>query len=276
MSPKWFLMIALCLGIFPGAGAQEETTKEEAVRLAVVITPESSGLIGYLAEDFLVKTGYRLEVTSSSDVFQLAHDGKADVVISHYGKDGLEKFVLDGYGTWPKMVFSNQAVIIGPPGDPAKIKGLQNAALAMKQIAEAKASFIVNSIAGMKYLEDILWQSAGNPAKGPWYHDPGIEKAEVVKLAEEEQGYFLWGAYPFLRYKDNHGAKLDIMVSSDPVLQRIMSAIIVNPNRIRSVNSEGAEVFLNYLLSPATQASIAAFRTPGIEEQLWWPAGRDN
>jgi tungstate transport system substrate-binding protein len=215
-------------------------------------------------------------VTSSNDVFQRAQDGKADIVISHYGKEGLEKFVLDGYGTWPKMVFSNQAAIIGPQNDPAKIKGLSSAVLAMQRIAEAEAPFIVNSIPGIEYLENLLWQSAGNPARSSWYLDPGIEKEEVVQLAEEKQGYFLWGAYPFLRHKNNHGSKLEILVSSDPLLQRLMSAIIVNPNKIRSVNSEGAERFLNYLLDPETQAKIAAFRTPGVQQQLWWPAGRDN
>jgi hypothetical protein len=29
-------------------------------------------------------------------------------------------------------------------------------------------------------------------------------------------------------------------------------------------------------LNPVTQARIRAFRLPGIDEQIWWPAGRNN
>jgi tungstate transport system substrate-binding protein len=174
------------------------------------------------------------------------------------------------------MVFSNQAVLIGPESDPAKIKGLSDATLAFRRIAEAKAPFIANSIDGIQYLESLLWESAGNPARGDWYHDPGIEKADVVQLAEEKQGYFLWGAYPFLRHRNNFGSNLEIMVSADPILQRVMVAIMVNPNKIQSANFTGAERFLDYLLDPATQARIAAFRSDGMDAQLWWPAARHN
>jgi tungstate transport system substrate-binding protein len=48
-----------------------------------------------------------------------------------YGKRGVDRFVLEGYGTWPKLVFSNQAVLIGPKDDPAKIRGLSSVASAL-------------------------------------------------------------------------------------------------------------------------------------------------
>jgi tungstate transport system substrate-binding protein len=270
------LLVLLCPVIARIASAQNGAANNGVIRLAVVNTPEYSGLIDFLVEDFEKDSNLQVEVTSSSDVFKRARDGKADIVISHYGREEVEKFVLDGYGTWPRMVFSNQAAIVGPTSDPAKIKGLSSAAAAFRRIAEAKAPFIVNSIEGMKYLEALLWASAGNPAKGAWYHDAGIEKAAAVRLAEEKGGYFLWGAYPFLRYKQSGGSKMEILVSSDPVLQRVMAAIVVNPNKIGSVNSDGAEAFLKYLLKPETQAKIAAFRSYGIDTQFWWPAGRDN
>jgi hypothetical protein len=38
----------------------------------------------------------------------------------------------------------------------------------------------------------------------------------------------------------------------------------------------GAEAFQRYLLDPATQVRIRAFRLPGIDQQIWWPAGRNN
>ena len=270
------LICLLCSGMAGIATAQNETANNGVVRLAIVNTPQYSGLIDFLTEDFRKNTGFRVEVTGSSDVYEIARDGKADILISHYGREEVEKFVLDGYGTWPRMVFSNQAALVGPEGDPAGIRGLASAASAFRRIAEAEAPFVVNSIEGMEYLETLLWKWAGDPVKGDWYHDPGLEKTDAVRMAEEKQAYFLWGAYPFLRHKRNSGSKLEIMVSSDPVLQRVMAAIIVNPNKIQSVNSAGAEAFLDYLLNPETQAKIATFRSFDTDIQLWWPAGRDN
>jgi tungstate transport system substrate-binding protein len=270
------LLIFSCSGVCWIAAAQNEAANNGVIRLAIVNTPKYSGLIDFLVEDFQKSTELHVEVTGSSDVYKRARDGKADIVISHYGREEVEQFVLDGYGTWPRMVFSNQAAIMGPAGDPAGIKGLSSAASAFRRIAEAKATFVVNSIEGIRYLDTLLWKTAGDPEKGDWYLDPGIEKADVVRLAEEKGGYFLWGAYPFLRHKRKNGSKLEVLVSSDPVLQRVMAAIVVNPNKIQSVNSAGAEAFLDYILNPETQAKIAAFRSYGMDVQLWWPAGRDN
>lgn len=55
-----------------------------------------------------------------------------------------------------------------------------------------------------------------------------------------------------------------------------MCSIIVNPDTISGRNYQGAQKFQAYLLRPETQAKIAAFRTTGSGEQLWWPAGRNN
>jgi len=126
------LICLLCSCMAGIATAQKETANNGVVRLAIVNTPKYSGLIDFLAEDFRKNTGFRVEVTGSSDVYEIARDGKADILISHYGREEVEKFVLDGYDTWPRMVFSNQAALVGPAGDPAGIRGLSSAASAFR------------------------------------------------------------------------------------------------------------------------------------------------
>ena len=63
---------------------------------------------------------------------------------------------------------------------------------------------------------------------------------------------------------------------NDPLLQRVMVTVAVNPDKVAGVNLEGVTAFQQYLLAPATQARIRAFRLPGIDQQIWWPAGRNN
>jgi ABC-type tungstate transport system permease subunit len=55
-----------------------------------------------------------------------------------------------------------------------------------------------------------------------------------------------------------------------------MVSIIVNPKKVAGVNSDGAKAFQEFLLVPATQARIRAFRCPDFDQQAWWPAGRHN
>ena len=79
-----------------------------------MITPESSGLLQQLLAEFEKQTGHKVLVESRQDVFGLARDGKADLVLAHYGHGGTEDFCAEGLGAWPHPVFSNQAALIGP------------------------------------------------------------------------------------------------------------------------------------------------------------------
>lgn len=269
---RWGLAIAVGLAPFAHAWAAEP----ELVRVAVVNTPQHSGLIDALRADFTQKTGMRVQIYSGNDVYARARAGEADLVISHYGKSDLESFVLDGYGTWPKMVFSNQAVIVGPKSDPADIRGLASASEALRRIAAARAPFVDNALPSMSSLFDLMWESAGRPDKSGWVIDTQESRGRAIRLAEEQQAYVMWGAFPFLRFSQKNGTELEILVSADPLLQRVMAATVVRRDKVQHANEDGADRFLNYLLTPDTQAMIAAFRTPGSNIRLWWPAGRNN
>src|SRR5262245_45371054 len=116
------------------AGATIAAEPKPAIRVAAVITPESSGLLRELLADFEKRTGNKVTVDSRQDVFGLARDGKADLVIAHYGHGGTEDFCVEGLGLWPRPVFSNQAALIGPSSDPAQITGSRDAVEAFRRI----------------------------------------------------------------------------------------------------------------------------------------------
>src|SRR5262249_56012623 len=87
----------------------------------------------------------------------------ADLVRAHYGHGGTEDFCAEGLGLWPRPVFANQAALIGPSSDPARVAGTRDAVEAFRRIARAKAPFVVNNAATEKYLADVLWQAADRP-----------------------------------------------------------------------------------------------------------------
>src|SRR5438093_13382442 len=94
-----------------------------AVRLAVVNVPVDSGLLAAILPEFERSTGYRVEVDKrGDDLYEIVRQGKADLAISHFGHAGVEAFMAEDLGLWPRAVFANQAVLIGPSTDPAGIR----------------------------------------------------------------------------------------------------------------------------------------------------------
>jgi tungstate transport system substrate-binding protein len=264
-------MLGACLG-----GIQSSWAQSSTVRLAVVFTPEDSGLLAELLPDFEKQTGYSVEVDSRNDVYEVARQGRADLVISHYGHNPLEAFLTEGLGLWPRPVFANQSSLIGPSSDPAGIRDVTDAVEAFRRIAETRSPFIVDNEETEKYLGEILWEAAGRPDQEGWYIDEGLRGPAAVQEADRRGGYTLWGLVPFLIFQGATGIDMEALNVADPLLQRVMVSVVVNPDQIPGVNVEGARALERYLIAQGTQARIRAFRYPGFPFQIWWPAGRNN
>ena len=253
--------------------------QQRVLRVAVVITPDV--LLTDLIGVFERGTGYRVTLQITEDVFDVARAGMADLVIAHYGHPGTEAFISEGLGRWPRMVFANQAVLVGPSGDPAGIRGLTDAATAVGRIAQRGGEFLVNNAATEKYLGEVLWRTAGSPPKNSWQVDLQLRDQPAIEMAAQRGAYTLWGLVPFVRLQEQRRQQqrplgMDVLVVGDPMFQRVMVSIAVNPARIRGVDEEGALAFERFLLDPSTQARMRAFRHHGLTEQTWWPAGRNN
>ena len=269
-------VIAMLLMSAAPAGADDGPDERPVVRLAVVNTPLQSGLIAALLPDFEQACGCTVQVFGGNEVFEQAERGEADLVIAHYGKAGTESFVSRGLGAWPRPVFSNQMVLVGPARDPAGIRGLRDPFAAMTKIADARSTFVCGADPGSRYLCELLLAGAGNPERGAWYVETDLTKGQVMKFAEARGAYTVWGSFPFERFRGHNGSALEVMVWDTPVFHRVMAAIVVNPERFPAANVAGARALEAYLLSPEVQAAVAAYREQGLDRQTWWPAARSN
>jgi len=275
------------------ARARAETAPTQAVarpsvvRVAAVNTTLSSGLLQELASEFSESSGLQVEFFGveqanqkkkgrGNKLFEAARAGKIDLMVTHYGKPPLEAFVMEGLGEYPRLVFANQAAIIGPATDPAGIAGMSDAAAAFRKIAASGSPYVVNNLEGLKYLSGLLWRAAGEPDKNTWWMEPDQAKSRAVIAADEIDGYVLFGVQPFLHFKNKHGSTMRILVSDDPLLQRTMASVVVNPARVPGVNHAGARAFQRYLTSATAQIRVRDFRTQGSDQQFWWPMARSN
>lgn len=256
--------------------AQAGEPAREVVRLAVVNTPVDSGLLAALLPEFEKRSGYRVEVIRGGEAYVRAREGKADLVISHYGKGHVEDFVRSGLGMWPRPVFASRIVLVGPKGDPAGIRGLRDPVAAMSRIAEKKAPLVLGKSVGTHYLAEMLFAGAGQPDRGQWFEVTELSGAELARYAQEKGAYTVLAGFAFARLQSQGNLELEIMLDDPPLLQRIMVIVRVDPERIDGINESGAKALEAYLLSPGTQAAISAFREPASGHAIWSPAARHN
>jgi len=266
-------LFAATLASNPAFGADRSP---DVVRVAVVNTPLQSGLLGSLLPGFEKTHAYRVQVRAGNDVFDAAERGEADLIIAHLGKSGVEEFVSRGLGAWPRTVFSNQMVLVGPAADPAGIRGMTDPFAALRRIAERRAPFLCPSDASARYLCELLLAGAGSPERSGWYVESGESKGLAMRQAEARGAYTVWGSFPFERFRRAHESTLQAMVWNTPIFHRVMATIVVNPDKFPGANFAGARALEAWLLSPAVQAAVAAYREPGLDRQTWWPAARNN
>jgi len=261
--------IALAPGCSHPDTAAQRVAHPGVVRIASVPTAVEGDLLPRLIREVAMTT----ELVARPDVYTAARAGQADLVISHYGHHDCEQFVLDGLGEWPRTVFSNQMALVGPPSDPAGVRGLGDAAEAFERIARTRSPFVVNDLDGVRYLTEVLWHAIGCPPRDGWVIDDKQQRAGAMQTAARLGGYSLWGLTPFLRTHKQLGLALEPLVLADPLLQRLLVSVIV---KHPASNIDGARALQAHLLAPATQAQIRATRYPTDERVCWVPAGRHN
>ena len=107
----------------------------------------------------------------SGAAIALGQRGEADVMLAH-APDNERKYVGEGKMTNRHLVMYNDFIIVGPPADPAGIRGA-DALDALKRIAARPAVHQPGRQLGHAALELQLWKEAGIEPKGAWYIESG-------------------------------------------------------------------------------------------------------
>lgn len=165
-----------------GGGSREEQGKAPAaekpavknVILATTTSTVDTGLLDVLVPKFEKQTGYRVKVIAvgTGQALAMGERGEADVLLVH--APAAERELVDaGIGVNYRLVMHNDFVIVGPPGDPAGVKG-KSSVEAFKAIAVQKALFVSRGDdSGTHKKELAVWKEAGITPAGNWYHESG-------------------------------------------------------------------------------------------------------
>lgn len=232
-------------------------------KLAATHTLEDSGLLKALIPAFEAASGVkvRLAIGGTGQVIKLAANGDVDAVMSHV-KTEEEKLVSSSAGLKRYAVAFNDFFIAGPPQDPARIRGIRDAAEAMRKIHDARVRFVSRGDeSGTHVKERELWRAAGLEPRWAGYLSAGAGMGSVLMMAGEMQAYTLCDRATFAALRTRTG--LEILAAGDPRLYNEYGVVAVNPARFPGVNAAAAAKFVSWLTSAEAQRLITGFRVSG-------------
>lgn len=265
-------------GQAPATPASSGVTNKDII-LATTTSTMDSGLLDVLIPMFEKKTGYNVKpnAVGTGQALAMGDQGNADVLLVHAPADEV-KLVQKGTVINRQLVMHNDFIIVGPPSDPAGIKGTKKAVDALKQIAAKGAIFVSRGDdSGTHKMEKSLWKAANLQPQGKWYQEAGAGMGQTLNIASEKSGYTLTDRATYLSLKKN--LKLDIMVEGEKSLLNIYHVMQVNPEKFpgMKINSQGAKAFVDFMLAPETQKVIGDFNKDKYGQSLFFPdAGKDE
>lgn len=262
-----FLALAMFM---PGYAAAQPAQKN--IILATTTSTQDSGLLDVLLPVFEKKTGYFVKTIAvgSGQAMAMGSKGEADVLLVH-SPAAEKKFMSEGNGVNRRLVMHNDFIIVGPPPDPARIKGTKKAADAFKKIAASRSVFMSRGDnSGTHAKEKDIWKAAGMNYEGQkWYQQTGLGMGQTLAVAAEKKTYTLADRGTYLALKKGLG--LDILVEGDGILLNIYHVIEVNPKKWTKVNYAGANAFADFMVSRDTQAIIKTFGVDKYGSALFFP-----
>jgi tungstate transport system substrate-binding protein len=249
----------------------------ETITMASTTSTEQSGLFAHLLPAFKQASNIDIKVVAvgTGQAIDMAKRGDADVLFVH-DTAAEEKFVAEGFAARRFPVMYNDFVLIGPKGDPAGVKG-NDIAAALKKIAATNTPFVSRGDkSGTDAAERRLWAQTGlgeagqplpNDKKGSGYKECGCGMGPALNIAASSGAYVLSDRGTWLSFKNR--ADLAVLVESDKRLFNQYGVMVVSPTKFPQLNSAGAQKFVDWVISPAGQSTIAAYKIDG--EQLFFP-----
>ena len=254
--------------LFPDLAAAQS----KSIVVASTTSTEQSGLFEYLLPRFTQKSGIAVTVVAlgTSQALDVGRRGDADVVFVH-DRPSEEKFLGEGWSTRRIDVMYNDFIIVGPNSDPAKVAGQTDALAALRNIASAKASFVSRGDRSGTHMAELrLWQAASLdlPAiKGDWYREIGQGMGPTLNMAAASDAYLLADRGTWISFK-NRGS-LVILSEGDRSLFNQYGVMLVNPAKHPNVKATDGQAFIDWLISPEGQKTIADYKIDG--QQLFFP-----
>ena len=272
LSPRKTVFAAI---VFFGAFfAGHAIAQEKSIVVASTTSTQDSGLFDYLLPLFTQKTGIVVKVLAqgTGQALDTGRRGEADVVLVH-NKSSENRFIDEGDGVKRVPVMYNDFVLIGPRSDPAGIRNLKDIAKGFEAIKAKSATFISRGDRSGTHLKELMiWNKdlgidIEKGPRGSWYTSIGQGMDAALQMAVASNGYVLSDRGSWIHLKNK--GDLQILVEHDKRMFNQYGVILVNPAKHPNVKQDFGKQFIDWLVSPEGQKTIANYKIKG--EQLFFP-----
>src|SRR4030067_3244850 len=243
------VILALAFVFVVGIGIGIGVSADKEIICASTTSTENSGLFAYILPTFEKKTGIKVKVVArgTGAAIEMGKRGDADMLFVHAKEQEL-KAVEEGYFVNRHDVMYNDFLIIGPPDDSAKIKGIKSASDEFRKIAESGALFVSRGDnSGTHTKELAIWKKRAVEPKGQkWYLEVGQGMEKTQRIADEKRAYTLTDRGTWLATQNKDTLQMGIVLEGDPLLFNQYGVMAVNPEKHQQAKYKEAKLFIDW------------------------------
>jgi tungstate transport system substrate-binding protein len=203
----------------------------------------------------------------TGEALALGRRRDADVLLVHSPADELV-FMRQGHGARRLPVMYNDYVIVGPPEDPAGVKGSQHAVEALGRVVGGGGAFVSRGDSSGTHRRELsLWREAigqGAVTDVPDRIEAGQGMGETLGIASERGAYTLTDRSTLAAMA--HALRLQVLFEGDAMLRNDYSVITVTGA------DANADVFADWITSSDGIGVIRRFGVESFGHPLFVPA----
>ena len=185
------------------------------------------------------------------NVMNAAKHGECDVIITHCPTQE-EELQRQNYTEGREEIMHDDYIILGPPSDPAGIRGTDGAQKALQKIADAKASFLLRNDGSGTYCKgEQLWSLVDVKEPGGWLKLSQEDMVGALRQASIYNAYTICDRSTF--EANDNDPNLVLLLEGGEDLDNPYQVLIVNGLLYPDTDTKGAQKFKEYLLSKDAQ-----------------------
>lgn len=255
------VLFAFALALACGAGSAQ------SIVMASTTSTEQSGFFAHLLPLFQRASGIAVKVVAlgTGQAIDMARRGDADLLFVH-DQAAEEKFVAEGYAEQRHPVMYNDFVLVGPQQDPVQVRG-KDVVAALRKVSAANAPFVSRGDKSGTHAAELRYWGLAGGTKGSGYRECGCGMGPALNIAASTGAYVLADRGTWLSFRNRGG--LAVLVEGDTRLFNQYGVMVLSPRRFPHLKAAEAQKFVDWIVSPAGQEAIAAYRIDG--KQLFFP-----
>jgi ABC-type tungstate transport system permease subunit len=162
-------------------------------------------------------------------------------------------------------LWKERLILVGPSDSVSEFMGMEVTDIMKKAASQNLLFFSRITDDWARNAEDELWEKAGvdTLAENSGYVETGRDNLSALLQAGDEGAFMLICEGPYAQYVDSERFEPALIKIADTDYFRVTYACFTSNSGFRKLRSEGAEKFLEWLLSPEGNNAISGFSIGG-------------